>query len=196
MSIGRLFVFALIMGAVSSAAAADKVGVSGSDVQYPTEATATVGNKKFPQKLTGTAMRKRAFFNVYTIGSYVSTDFKGTTADELASADVCKQLHLVVQRNVGGDDMANAFRTAIRANYPDGYETELKKLCDMISAQDVAKNENVWITHIPGYGLHVTLVGKKSEYIPGVKFAKAVWEIYLGPKNVGEAVKKALVSRL
>ena len=34
-----------------------------------------------------------------------------------------------------------------------------------------------------------------SDVLPPA-FAKAVWEIYLGNKNVGEAVKKALVARL
>ena len=27
-------------------------------------------------------------------------------------------------------------------------------------------------------------------------FARAVWEIYLGPNNLGESIKKGLVSRL
>ena len=61
---------------------------------------------------------------------------------------------------------------------------------------NVNKGDQVWITNVPGYGLHIHLVGKKQEFIPGVKFSKAVWEIYLGEKNIGEAVKKALVSRL
>lgn len=176
--------------------AGDTVGVNGSNVQYPVEKTATLGDKNFKQKLTGAAMRKKAFVNVYTVGSYISHDFAGKTPDDLAGADVIKQLHLVMERDVAGGDMARAFETAIRANYPKEYDEELKKLTAMIASHDVNKGDQVWITNIPGYGLHINLVGKKQEFIPGVKFSKAVWEIYLGNKNIGEAVKKALVSRL
>lgn len=196
MRLARAFFIALTVCMGSFALASETVGVNGSNVQYPTAKTATLGEKQYEQKLTGTAMRKKAFINVYTIGSYIVTEFKGTTPQDLAGADVVKQLHLVLERDVRGGDMANAFETAIRANYPKEFDEELKKLNAMIAAHDVVKGDQVWITNIPGYGLHINLVGKKQEFIPGVKFSKAVWEIYLGNKNVGEAVKKALVSRL
>jgi chalcone isomerase-like protein len=190
-------VFAAIVGlSVSALMAGETVGVTGSDVQYPTTATASIGDKKYPEKLSGVAMRKRAIFNVYTIGSYVSTDFTGRTAEELASCDQAKQLHLVLQRNVSGADMAKAFEEAIRSNHPNEFTAELGKLSALIKAHDVKTGDHVWITHVPGYGLHIHLVGKTSEFIPGLKFARAVWEIYLGPKNIGEAVKQGLVSRL
>lgn len=181
---------------VSTVIAGETVGVAGSDVQYPTSATASIGEKKYPEKLSGAAMRKKAFFNVYTIGSYVSTEFTGRTAEDLANCDKCKQLHLVLQRNVSGNDMARAFEEAIKANHPDEFSTEMAKLTSLIKSHDVRSGEHVWITHVPGYGLHIQVVGKTSEFIPGLKFAKAVWEIYLVAKNVGEAVKQGLISRL
>jgi hypothetical protein len=188
---------ALLAGvAVSAAHAQDTVGVSGSSVEYPVSREAKIGDKKYQVKLTGTAMRKRAIFNVYTIGSYVGKDFAGRSAEELAKADTIKQLHLVMERNVSGKDMAKAFHEAIRNNYPNEFAEELKKLTSIMDPQDADKGDVVWITHVPGYGIHVNLVGKTSEFIAGVKFAKAVWDIYLGPKNVGESVKKGLTSRL
>jgi hypothetical protein len=196
MNYQRLLVVLVAGLSVSAAIAGDTVGVSGSSVQYPTEAVAAIGDKKYPEKLSGTAMRKKALFNVYTIGSYVSTEFRGRSAEELASCDMAKQLHLVLERNVSGADMARAFDEAINANHPSEFATELGKLKTLIKAHDVQRGEHVWITHVPGYGLHIQLVGKTSEFIPGLAFAKAVWEIYLGQKNVGESVKKGLVSRL
>jgi hypothetical protein len=190
-------VLVLVAGlCVSTVIAGETIGVTGSDVQYPTTATASIGDKKYPEKLSGAAMRKKAIFNVYTIGSYVSTEFTGRSAEELAACDKVKQLHLVLQRNVTGNDMGKAFEEAIRANHPNEFTTEMTKLTNLIRAYDVKSGEHVWITHVPGYGLHIQLVGKTSEFIPGVKFAHAVWEIYLGAKNVGESVKQGLVSRL
>ena len=78
----------------------------------------------------------------------------------------------------------------------DDFADELDKLTALIKAYDVEKGDQVWISYYPGYGLNVNLVGKRAEFIKGTKFGKAVWDIYLGPKNVGENVKKALVSRL
>jgi hypothetical protein len=188
--------FAALIFGMNTVQADDAVPVKGSNVKYPTSVTATLGDKQYAQKLTGVAMRKKAFVDVYTIGSYVVTDFKGKTAEELAAADVVKQLHLVMERQVSGSDMAKAFESAIRANYGSEFDQDLKRLSDLMSQYDLNKGDQVWITHVPGYGLHFNLVGKRQEFIPGVKLAKAVWDIYLGPKNVGEAVKKGLTSRL
>ena len=197
MRFGKVLTVLLVAGLVGRAAAQDAVGVSGSGVLYPVTMKAEIGDKKVQTKLTGCGMRKKAgVINVYTIGSYVAADFKGGSPEDLANADVVKQLHLILQRNVDGRDMAEAFMTAVRANYPTEFGPELQKFTSIMQAQNVEKGDVVWITHIPGYGIHVNLVGKRSEFIKNPKFSKAVWDIYLGPKNVGEALKKGLTSRL
>jgi hypothetical protein len=192
----RLFILSLAITLLGISAACGQETISVSSVEYPVNRESNVGNKKYSLKLTGAAMRKKAIFNVYAIGSYVERNFAGRTAEELARVDIVKQLHMVMQRSVSGDDMARAFKEGIRNNYPTQFNDEIKKLCEMLEAQSADKGDHVWITNIPGYGIYVEMVGKKSEFIPGVKFAKALWEIYLGPKNIGEAVKKGLTSRL
>ena len=54
----------------------------------------------------------------------------------------------------------------------------------------------MWLTHVPGTGLHVLLVGKNGRYIKNPRFARAVWDIYFGPNNLGDPIKKGLTSRL
>jgi hypothetical protein len=39
-------------------------------------------------------------------------------------------------------------------------------------------------------------MGKKDVFIANPAFSKAVWDIYFGKNNVGEDVKRGLVSRL
>lgn len=192
----RYLMVAAALLAGRAATAQDAVGVAGSDVKYPTARQVKVGDKPVKLKLTGAAMRKKIIINVYTVGCYIQDDFTGKSAEELAGADTFKQLHLVLQRGVSGSSMASAFSDAIRANYGNEFTAEIDKLTTLIKAYDVDKGDEVWITNYPGYGLNVNLVGKKSEFIKGTKFAKAVWDIYLGPKNVGENVKKGLTSRL
>jgi Chalcone isomerase-like len=72
----------------------------------------------------------------------------------------------------------------------------LTTLTELMKANPVARGDQVFLTHVPGVGMHVNLVGKKELLIRSVSFTRAVWEIYLGKSNLGDAIKKGLVSRL
>ena len=52
------------------------------------------------------------------------------------------------------------------------------------------------MTHLPGIGLHIRVAGKVDFVIRSVGFSRAIWDIYLGEKNLGEALKKGLTARL
>src|SRR6516164_1497251 len=98
--------------------ATELVGVRGSNTQFTTTMGITVGGKPVQLVLTGVALREKFFFNVYAIGSYVLEGAGVRTAEELAAVDKPKQLHLVMERDVSGTDIAEAFVVAIRQNYP------------------------------------------------------------------------------
>jgi hypothetical protein len=176
---------------------AEMVGVPNSNTQYPTPIQSTIAGKQYKMLLTGTALRTKAIFSVYTVGSYVQEGTKPRSAEELAAADKPKQLHLVMERDVNGPDMADAFKKAIRANYPEpAFANELQLLTDKMKAFTVYKGDHVWITHVPGVGMHCNLVGKTDYWIKNVAFARAVWEIYLGKNNISEDIKRGLTTRL
>jgi hypothetical protein len=172
-------------------------GTPGSDVKYPTRIESPIGGKQVKLALTGTALRKKVIVNVYTIGSYVEEGVAVASADELGTKDCAKQLHLVMETNVSGKQMAEAFTDAIRANYPKPkFDVEIGTLVQKLRVLELAKGDHVWITAIPGQGVRIDVVGKAAISIDGTAFAQAMWEIYLGKKNIGEAIKTALVSRL
>ncbi|MCI0465123.1 MAG: chalcone isomerase family protein [Gemmataceae bacterium] len=181
----------------SAVLASDFVGVSGSTTQFATTLESQIADKPVKLVLTGVAMRKKVIINVYAIGSYVRTGAAVQTAEELAMADTAKQLHLVMEREVDSKDMAAAFQEAVRRNYPaPEFAHELNTLAEFIQATTVKKGDHVWLTHLPGVGLHVRLAGKTEILIKNVRFANAVWEIYLGKNNLGPAIKQGLTSRL
>jgi hypothetical protein len=181
----------------STLLAADTVGVPGSGVRYPTVLETTVGGKPVKMTLTGTAMRTKVVFNVYAIGSYVQQGAAVRSSEELALADCPKRLHLVMERTVDGKDMAEAFRAAVRLNHPEpAFADEVNTLAQFMRSTSVRKGEHIHLTHVPGIGLHCRLAGKAEFLIRNVRFSQAVWEIYLGKNNLGEAIKKGLVSRL
>jgi hypothetical protein len=177
--------------------AAELVGVPGSSTKYPSEIDAAVGGKTVRMVLTGTAMRTKFVVNVYAIGSYVQQGTAARSAEALAAADCPKCLHLVMERTVDGKDMAEAFRAAIRMNHPEPeFNEEVNTLSQFMRSTSARKDEHIHLTHVPGVGLHCNLAGRAEFLIKNVRFAHAVWEIYLGKNNLGESIKKGLVSRL
>ena len=193
----RLFAAALLALCGAWASAADMVGVSGSDVQYPTALQAKVGDKDVKLVLTGTALRSKFVFSVYTIGSYLQEGVKARSGEELALVDSPKQLHLVMERDVDGKDMADAFHSAIRLNHrAPAFDKELGSLMDYMKMHPVKKGDHIHLMYLPGTGLHCNIVGKGEVKINNPAFGKAVWEIYLGKNNLGDSIKKGLTSRL
>lgn len=192
----RLAAFSVLALCVGAATAAELVGVDGSKVQYVGAQMMKVNGKDVKLVLTGTALRKKLVFNVYAIGSYVQDGVKVKSAEELASADCPKRLWLVMERDLDGKEMAEAFRTAIRLNHPDpAFNDEVNKLSEFMQTLSTKKGDHVWLTHVPGVGLHCQLLNKADVTIPNPKFSQAVWDIYLGKNNLGDGIKKGLLSR-
>jgi hypothetical protein len=194
----RSIFLALAVGLLAAAArAAEMVGVEGSSTQYPVALDSQVAGKPVAMVLTGVALRQRAVFNVYTIGSYVQQGTSVHNAEELAAADVPKQLHLVMERNVDGKDLATAFRTAVRRNYPaPAFEEEIATLAGYLEGTSVKKGDHVWLTYAPGVGFQGSAAGKTPVVIKNPSFGRAIWEMYLGKHPVQEGVKQGLVGRL
>ncbi|MGH9678048.1 MAG: chalcone isomerase family protein, partial [Candidatus Acidiferrum sp.] len=134
---------------------------------------------------------------VYSIASFVRSDVKVRNAAELASADVFKRLHLVMERDVAGGDMADAFSSAIRRNYPEpAFSEEVQTLVRMLQAGTARRGDSILLTHLPGEGLQIKVGVNEPFVITNPAFSKAIWDIYLGPNNIGESIKRGLVSRL
>ena len=193
----RWLAAAVLLVSVGHLSAAELVGVHGSSVQYTTTMDITIGDKPVHLVLTGVALRQKYFFNVYTIGSYVLDGAAVRTAEALAALDQPKQLHLVMERDVEGSDIAEAFLVAIRQNYPTpNFNDEVNRLIERIREIPFKKGDHIYLTHQPGLGLRCQVIGKGDFTIDNPDFSRAIWDIYLGKSNVGEGIKKGLISRL
>jgi hypothetical protein len=196
LSRGLLIITALVLG-TTNAFAEETTGVGGSDTQYLNKFETTVGDQKVNLVLTGTGLRKKLVFNVYTVGSYVQEGMKARSAEELAGADCPKLMHLVMERDVGGQEMAEALVAGIRANYgAPAFKDELATLVETMKGMEVKKGDHVMLWNIPKKGLYCDVGGKKQFRIENPDFSKAVWKIWLGRNNLGEELKKGLTSRL
>ena len=196
-TLSRLLLVAALAVLLGTVALAETVSVDGTNTSYETKIEPTVGGKAVKMDLTGAALRKRLLFKVYTIASYVEAGSGLRSAEDLADADVPKQLHLVMQRDVDGKELADAVEKAIhKSRGDDAFGDELKSLRDTMKALELKKGDNIRLTNVPKKGIECDVAGKKQLVIENSDFSRAVWEIYLGKKNIDDDLKKALVSRL
>lgn len=180
-----------------SAGGDEQVGVEGSNTKYRVDIENKIEDKDVKLKITGVAQRKKSIFKVYTIGSYIQQGIVVHTAAELTQRDCAKQLHLVMERDVDGKTMAEAFIEGIDLNYPKSNFSDHKKvLLEFMKPLSLKTGDQIWLTHVPGGGFKCKLPGDKELLIKDLPFSVAIWEIYLGDKNISEAVKAGLISRL
>lgn len=170
---------------------------SAQETSFNAEIDRAIGERTVTMALTGSAVRKKLFFQVYAIGSYVEKGASIRSAEQLAAADVPKQLHLIMLRNVSGPDMAEAFEAITRKNYPAPmFAEEIKAFSNLLRARTASTGDHFFLTHIPKVGLEVKHLGKEAVVIRNPQFSQAVWDNYLGKTNVGEDVKRGLISKL
>jgi hypothetical protein len=185
----------ILMGVVWAIAWGPMAPEEGSASPEPVQAR--VDSKSVKLVPTGTAFRKKLFVKVYKIDSYIQEGVKVRTAEELAAVDCVKRLQLTMERTVDGAEMAGAFEEAIRRNHPaPAFEAEIKQLTQSMRGHSADKGDPVYLTHTPGEGLHCHLPGKIDVVIKNPRFSRAVWDVYLGKNNLGEDIKKGLVSQL
>ncbi|MGL4465556.1 MAG: chalcone isomerase family protein [Planctomycetia bacterium] len=175
----------------------ETVTVRGTGVEFPVAVEQSIDGKLVPMTLTGTAVRKKAIFNVYSIGSYLAKGSTVKSADELPAADVPKMLHIVLAREVTGKDIAVGLQGSIAANYPNGeFKDELNALLTYLGDKTIRKGDSVRMSNVPGVGLECIVGDGAPLLIESPKFSTAFWEIYFGRQNLGAAVKDGLSSRL
>ena len=177
--------------------AAETVSLSGSGVRFSTMTDYLANAKSNKMALTGVAMRSKFLVNVYAIASYVQEGIKPKSSAELINADIYKQLNLVMERQVDGREMAASFKASVLLNHKEEeFPEELTLLDNLFKEIKVVKGDQVKLTHLPGVGIHCQVVDKIEVTIKSVAFSKAIWEIYFGKNNLGESIKKSLLSKL
>jgi hypothetical protein len=193
----RLMLVVLLGLCGSAIFAEQRVGVPGSGVEFATPIESSIGGRTVKLNLTGAGLRTKVFFKVYAIGSYLEDGVTVRSGAELYRKDCAKQLYLVMERGVSGKDFTDALRAAIRANHAEPkFEKELQLLSEAVQKYAIEKGDHVWLTHVPGVGLHCNLVGKTEILIKNVAFAQALWEAYVGKNCIAEELRKGLLSRL
>lgn len=204
-----------------SAQEVDSILERSSKVPFPVEMEVAGGTAH--HVLTGTGIRTKTFLKVkvYAFGLYVDpagarsvlSSFAGRSASELEHDDAFYQrildrnfgttLRLVMTRDVGGEDMADAFDGALRPRVqhaaaemgmPDGEEA-LDIFRGFFSLGEMTKGAELVFTCSPEGVLWTTIKGEPQPQIESPGLCWALFDVYLGEHPISGDGKKRLVER-
>jgi len=186
-------------------------------VKFPTELQAPPG----PQMLAGTGVRTRTFLKVkvYAFGLYVDgagartalAAWRGKNAadlgrdqalyTELLKGSIPMTLRLVMTRDVGADQMSEAFNEALAPRVAQaeqrgmtGGAEALTRFRGFFSDRLTKGTELVFSRN--GNTLKVSIGGKDAGEIYNGALAWALFDVYLGNQPISPDGKKTVVARL
>jgi hypothetical protein len=154
-----------------------------------------VGNAELA--LNGAGLRKRAFFQVYAIGLYLSQ--KSANPSTVLEQPGPKRVAIHMLRDVGADAFTEALADGIRANHSEAetkaLEPRLKELgAIMAELKEAKKGMAIALDWQPQSGTVMVVNGTaRGKPIAGEDFYKALLRIWIGDKPVQDDLKKALL---
>jgi hypothetical protein len=154
--------------------------------------TITVGGATLA--LNGMGIRKATIFNVkvYVAGLYL--EHVSSNPNAIIAADETKRLVLLFVRNVGRDDIVNAWNEGFERNATVPV-AQLRPFIDQLDAWMPAfhSGDALTFTYVPGEGVTVEVNGARKGVIANADFARSLFAIWLGQKPPGSALKRDLL---
>jgi hypothetical protein len=219
----RSLVAFLATVALAPAAVAQDVGVQiepSSKVPFPVEITAAGGTDT--HVLAGVAIRTKTFLKVkvYAFGIYVDETPARTTLssfanqsardlernddfyDRILDRDFAMTLRLVMTRDVGGEDMADAFDGALRPrvqhaasdmNMPGG-EAALDTFRGYFSVDEMTKESELLFTCTPNGTLSSLVKGEPADDLNSNALCWALFDVFLGEDPISNGGKKTVIA--
>jgi hypothetical protein len=185
----RLCVLAGALGVLSCPAQAKVVaGINVSE-------TVTLGESTLV--LNGAGMRAVAMFRAYVVGLYLPR--KGQDANAVIAMSGPKRLHLVLMRDLEGEDLGKAFERGVLDNLTQAEATTLSSRLATFdravkSLGEVPKGTVILLDYVPGQGTRFQVNGRAvGQVIPGEDFYRSLMLIWLGERPVGSYLKRELL---
>ncbi|MBI1966598.1 MAG: chalcone isomerase family protein [Gemmatimonadetes bacterium] len=187
-------------------------------VTFPAELQSVAGT----QALTGTGVRTRTVLKVkvYAFGLYVEpagaraalSAWRGKGAADLARdqtlyGELLKggfpmTMRLVMTRNVGGEQMAEAFDGALAPRVAQAAERGMPGGAEALQrfrgffTDRLASGTELLFAWTPGNKLVVSIGGRQVGEIENAALCWALFDVYLGPTPISPDGKKTVVGRL
>jgi hypothetical protein len=212
-------VSAAALAAPPAGMAQESVNEPGSGVAFPLRIQAPAGGEHV---LTGTGLRTKTFLQVkvYAFGLYVDSagaaaalrahagkDHKTLQKDQAFYDDLLRlqfpmTLRLVMTRNVGGEDMAEAFDGALRPRVVRaaaeknmaGGEEALATFRGYFSVGEMTKESELLFSCTPDGTLSSRVKGEDKPSISSPALCWALFDVYLGADPISGGGKKSVIA--
>ncbi len=183
------------------------VALSGSPLALAQSATEVAGVKYEPSvqvgnsrlQLNGAGIRYKAVFKVYTAGLYLGG--KAATTDAVLAAPGAKRMHIVMLRDIDGNELGKLFTRGMQDNAPrEEFSKSIAgtiRMSEIFSARKkLLTGENFSVDYVPGVGTTVLVNGKpQAEPIKEPEFFSALMRIWLGNNPADAQLKEALLGK-
>jgi hypothetical protein len=196
--IRRIFLASLVALTVplfSLAQAPAPAAIEVAGVKYP--GTMAVGNANL--QLNGAGIRYKAIFKVYAAGLYLGA--KATTPEAVYAAPGVKRLHVVMLRDIDGNELGKLFTDGMRKNATrEEFGKSIPgtlKLAEMFATRKkLVAGDSFSVDYVPGTGTVISLNGKvATEPIVEPVFFVAMMKIWLGADPPDWQLKDALLGQ-
>ncbi len=183
----RLFAFLVVLATGFAAHAAKLEGVTMPD-------TKMVEGKQLV--LNGLGIREATVFkvDVYIAGLYLEK--KTSNPEEVIDSKQTKQVFQHFVREVGKDDVTEAWSEGMENNAGGGYAALEDRVATLNGwMADMKVGDKMSYTWVPGTGVVVEVKGQKKGTIPGDDFAKVMWKVWFGPNPPNSGLKKGMLGK-
>lgn len=150
---------------------------------FPEHVTFNFEGKDYQLTATGVATRKKFMFKVYSVAHYLQ---EGGQTKEILNDHFAKQLTIKWARNVPASKIQEGYQESLGDTQGDA-----GKFISFFN-QDAKAGDEYILRWIPEGNLEVLINGSEVGMIKNGAFAKRVWEIWFGSKNIVD--KNALMS--
>ncbi len=184
---------AVLLAAASATTRAQTVELAG--VKYPP--TATVAGSTL--HLNGAGIRYKFVIKVYTAGLYLAG--KATTPEAVLAAPGPKRMHVVMLREIDGNDLGKLFTRGMQDNAPKDQFSKfipgMLQMADVFSTRrKLNAGESFSVDYTPGSGTQVLVNGKPTgEVIKEPEFFNALMRIWIGHSPADRLLKDALLGQ-
>jgi hypothetical protein len=184
---------ALCLAALSAAAGAQTIEVAG--VKYPPSLQLAGSTLQ----LNGAGIRYRFVVKVYTAGLYLTA--RAGTPEAVIAAPGPKRLHVVMLRDIDGNDLGRLFTRGMQDNSSkQDFSKSIPGTLRMAEVFSVKKKllagESFSVDWVPGVGTTIAVNDKvQGEPVKEPEFFQSLLRIWLGSSPADHLLKDALLGR-
>ncbi len=195
---------------------------SETEIDFPVQLMAPQGDKQVRQDLLGVGVREKTIFkvNVYAMGFYVDLAAAVPVLKKAAGArtlkeamkdkefhaaflkdDFGKTLRWVMARDVGGEDIAEAFSDSLEPRVKKAkLSEEARKAAEAAMktfrayfSSELTEGTELLFHWEPGGRLHTSVGGVKKGMITNLALCTALFDVYLGDDPISTGAKQSFI---